>query len=227
PIASYYALCKPDAEKMPESAWKFFFYLSTWSSMAYIILIKKKASYFINPSIVWRDYSVDSAIEMDIYVIYLIQLSFYCHSLYSTLRVDQWRKDSPTLMVHHVLCVLLISISLATKLYCRLYCFPLKQVYMASVYVSAQQIKVPFILPIVAMLWILLLMNVYWFTFILKLLYKVVTGQIKELDDNREYSVDKSSKTSEESDEDQLKNGRYYLRQRKIDYNLLHTGRSQ
>ncbi|CAG2118804.1 unnamed protein product [Medioppia subpectinata] len=98
---------------------------------------------------------------------------------------------------------------------------------MASVYVSAKQIKVPFILPIVAMLWILLLMNVYWFTFILKLLYKVITGQIKELDDNREYSVDKSSKTSEESDEDQLKNGRYYLRQRKIDYNLLHTGRSQ
>ncbi|CAG2108706.1 unnamed protein product, partial [Medioppia subpectinata] len=46
PIACYYALCKPDAEKMPESAWKFFFYLSTWSSMAYIILIKKKASYF-------------------------------------------------------------------------------------------------------------------------------------------------------------------------------------
>jgi len=278
PIGSYFQLSRQDSAKMPESAWKFLFYLSTWSSMAYIILVKKRCSYFINPSIVWQNYSIDSAIETDIYVIYLIQLSFYCHSLYSTLRVDQWRKDSPTLMVHHVLCVLLISISLATKthksglfamflhdgcdillegtklsryfkvqggktvknmdivtnigfgcfimawLYCRLYCYPLKQVYMASVYVSAKQIKVPFILPIVAMLWVLLMMNVYWFTFILKLLYKVITGQIKELDDNREYSEDKSSKTDED---DKLTNGRYYLRQRKIDYSLLHTGRSQ
>ncbi|XP_054157239.1 ceramide synthase 1-like [Oppia nitens] len=281
PIGQYYQLTKTDSKKMPESGWKFAFYLSTWSYMAYIIMMRKGAQYFYSPSIVWQNYSIDNPVETEIYVIYMVQLSFYCHSLYSTLCVDQWRKDTPALMVHHVLCVLLISISLATKthksglfamflhdgcdillegtklsryfkiqggrviknmdavtnagficfimawIYCRLYCYPLKQVYMASVYVTAKQIQVPFIQPIVLMLWLLLIMNIYWFTFILKLLYKVVTGQIKELDDNREYSENKNISDDLDSADKLAANGRYYLRQRKIDYNLLHTGRSQ
>ena len=55
-----------------------------------------------------------------------------------------------------------------------------------------------------------------------------MTGQIKELDDNREYCKEKTKNSNElNEDETQLRNGRYYLRQRKINYNLLHTGRSQ
>lgn len=46
----------------------------------------------------------------------------------------------------------------------RLYWFPLKQVYVASVYVEEQAIQVPFITLLVGMLWIILLMNFYWFS---------------------------------------------------------------
>ncbi|XP_017462309.1 PREDICTED: ceramide synthase 1-like, partial [Rhagoletis zephyria] len=69
----------------------------------------------------------------------------------------------------------------------RLYWFPLKQVYVASVYVEEQAIQVPFITLLVGMLWIILLMNFYWFSFALKLLYKVASGQLNELEDNREF----------------------------------------
>jgi hypothetical protein len=60
----------------------------------------------------------------------------------------------------------------------------------------------------------------------------VLTGQMKELEDNREYSDQeitnlKSNDHSNNIDNNKGTNARYYLRQRKIDYNLLHTGRSQ
>jgi hypothetical protein len=55
---------------------------------------------------------------------------------------------------------------------------------------------------------------------------------MKELEDNREYSDQeitnlKSNDHSNNIDNNKGTNARYYLRQRKIDYNLLHTGRSQ
>jgi hypothetical protein len=56
---------------------------------------------------------------------------------------------------------------------------------------------------------------------------------MKELEDNREYSDDETTENIKSNDDsnniDNTKgtNARYYLRQRKIDYNLLHTGRSQ
>jgi len=60
-----------------------------------------------------------------------------------------------------------------------------------------------------------------------------VTGQMKELEDNREYSSEQASlkaKSDDDlnaADDNKGTNARYYLRQRKMDYNLLHTGRSQ
>lgn len=57
-----------------------------------------------------------------------------------------------------------------------------------------------------------------------------MTGQMKELEDNREYPEEKNLKTVDEINTEEgikLTNGRYYLRHRKIDYNLLHSGRSQ
>jgi hypothetical protein len=50
------------------------------------------------------------------------------------------------------------------RFFSRLYLFPLKHIYVASVYVSEVKLHVPFLLPLVMMLWILLIMNVYWFS---------------------------------------------------------------
>ena len=46
----------------------------------------------------------------------------------------------------------------------RLYWFPIKQVYINSVYVESMKIHVPFSTLVVTLLWIILVMNFYWFT---------------------------------------------------------------
>jgi len=47
---------------------------------------------------------------------------------------------------------------------CRLYWFPLKAIYSCSEYFTRNQIKFPFMLILYSMLWIILAMNIYWFT---------------------------------------------------------------
>lgn len=53
--------------------------------------------------------------ERGIYALYLIELGFYIHSLYTTLLVDQRRKDTNTLMLHHIVCILLLVISYCNR----------------------------------------------------------------------------------------------------------------
>ncbi len=53
-------------------------------------------------------------IPWDIYVIYAVQSSYYLHSIYGTLYMDVWRKDSIAMIAHHILTLALIFISYAT-----------------------------------------------------------------------------------------------------------------
>lgn len=156
--------------------------------------------------------------ESGIYWIYAIELGYYFHSLYTTIAVDLRRKDTPVMMIHHLLTILLMTISFATRTHktgllvlflhdgcdiflegtklikyfkvqngkvyhqletfisagfvCflaswivnRLYWFPLSQLYYSSVYVEHLKLHIPFFFLLNAMLWALLVLNVYWFT---------------------------------------------------------------
>lgn len=55
------------------------------------------------------------AVPWDIAVAYLLQGSFYCHSVYATVYMDSWRKDSVVMLVHHVVTLLLIASSYAFR----------------------------------------------------------------------------------------------------------------
>jgi len=46
---------------------------------------------------------------MDIYLVYLGQISFYIHSIYATIFLDKWRKDSVILLTHHFVTIFLIG----------------------------------------------------------------------------------------------------------------------
>ncbi|XP_053208711.1 ceramide synthase 1-like [Panonychus citri] len=254
PIARYYVLPKQESDKLPESAWKFMFYLSTWSYSAYILLWQPGTNYFYKPTDVWKDYSMSLDIPKEIYNIFLIEIGFYLHSLYATIFVDHWRRDSLVLIGHHIVASFLLVFTLSirchrtgliaiflhdacdiilegtkTCLYfkrqnnkninffetianigfllftvtwfiTRLYWFPLRNIFISSIYVHQNGIQVPFILFLNSLLYILLTMNLYWFSFIIKLLFKVITGQTKELEDNREYEHDEFDKTVEEKE---------------------------
>lgn len=60
------------------------------------------------------DWKTGMAVPRDIAVAYLLQGSFYGHSIYATLYLDAWRKDSVVMLVHHVVTLVLIVSSYAS-----------------------------------------------------------------------------------------------------------------
>uniref|UniRef100_A0A4X1U220 COPI coat complex subunit epsilon n=1 Tax=Sus scrofa TaxID=9823 RepID=A0A4X1U220_PIG len=242
PLAKRCRLQPRDAAKMPESAWKFLFYLGAWSYSAYL-LFGTDYPFFHDPPSVFYDWKTGMAVPRDIAVAYLLQGSFYGHSIYATLYMDAWRKDSVVMLVHHVVTLVLIVSSyafryhkvgilvlflhdisdvqleftklnvyfksrggshhrlhaLAADLGClsfslswfwfRLYWFPLKVLYATS-YCSLRSVPdIPFYFFFNALLLLLTLMNLYWFLYIVAFAAKVLTGQVRELKDVREYDT--------------------------------------
>ena len=54
-------------------------------------------------------------VPQDIYMLYVVEAGFYFHSIYATLFMDQWRRDSILMIAHHVLTNLLIFFSFAFR----------------------------------------------------------------------------------------------------------------
>lgn len=241
PFARLCRMSEKDVQKYPESAWKFLFYLSTFAGAFYIIFGQTCCNYFNRRSLIWNDFSIDDVLPENVRILYLIEISFYIHSIYAVLCLDEWRKDSLVMFAHHIITLSLLTLSLATKAHrvgilvlllhdgcdvimeatkcllglktmgglvgklvdvlsgigfllflsswavCRLYWFPLKAIYSCSEYFLQNQMKFPFMLVLYSMLWIILVMDVYWFTFIVKILVNIITGKSK-IEDNREYS---------------------------------------
>uniref|UniRef100_A0A8D0GXZ2 Ceramide synthase 1 n=1 Tax=Sphenodon punctatus TaxID=8508 RepID=A0A8D0GXZ2_SPHPU len=236
-----------DAAKMPESAWKLLFYTLSWSYGTYLLFFTDYP-FFYDPPSVFYDWKKGMDVPTDIAVAYLMQGSFYGHSIYATIYMDAWRKDSVVMLVHHIVTLTLITFSYAfryhnvgilvlflhdisdvqlefTKLnvyfkyrggvyhrlndvisdigcltfsiswfWFRLYWFPLKVLY-ATCHSSLQSVpNIPFYFFFNALLFLLTLMNIYWFLYIVLFVAKVLTGQVQEVNDVREYDVDDSKK---------------------------------
>ncbi|NXQ09437.1 CERS1 synthase, partial [Vidua macroura] len=101
-----------DAAKMPESAWKLLFYSLSWSYGAYLLFCTDYP-FFHDPPSVFRGWQRGMEVPGDIAVAYLLQGSFYGHSLYATAYMDTWRKDSLVMLLHHVVALTLIASSYA------------------------------------------------------------------------------------------------------------------
>lgn len=71
----------------------------------------------------------------------------------------------------------------------RLHYYPRKVMYAASTGLFVKQVFPSHYLFFLALLSVLLLMNLYWFALIVLFTVRVLTGDIQELDDTREYDV--------------------------------------
>ncbi|NXM64930.1 CERS1 synthase, partial [Illadopsis cleaveri] len=103
-----------DAAKMPESAWKLLFYSLSWSYGAYLLFCTDYP-FFHDPPSVFYDWQQGMEVPRDIAMAYLLQGSFYGHSLYATAYMDTWRKDSVVMLLHHVVALTLIASSYAFR----------------------------------------------------------------------------------------------------------------
>ncbi|XP_017693655.1 PREDICTED: ceramide synthase 1 [Lepidothrix coronata] len=198
PFGEWCNLQPKDAAKMPESAWKLLFYTLSWSYGTYLLFFTDYP-FFHDPPSVFYGWKQGMEVPTDIAVAYLLQGSFYGHSIYATAYMDTWRKDSVVMLLHHVVTLTLIASSYAFspgRFWFRLYWFPLKVLY-ATCYSSLQSVpNIPFYFFFNALLLILTLMNIYWFLYIVLFVAKVLMGQMQEVNDVREYDVEDTGKSA-------------------------------
>ncbi|XP_046857899.1 ceramide synthase 1-like isoform X2 [Xenia sp. Carnegie-2017] len=116
PLAYWMKFTPKNKKKFPESAWKFLYYFSIYTYTC-ILLFGKQYRFYSDPKTCWTEWFVGMPIPFDIYYLYCIQTSFYVHSVYATLFMDIWRKDSIAMLIHHFLTVFLLSFSYAVRYY--------------------------------------------------------------------------------------------------------------
>ncbi|KAK6314317.1 hypothetical protein J4Q44_G00157760 [Coregonus suidteri] len=114
PFAQWCCLQPKDTAKMPESAWKLVFYTMSWSYSTYLLFFTNY-TFFHDPPSVFYDWKSGMTVPTDIAIAYLIQGSFYGHSIYATVYMDDWRKDSTVMVVHHLVTLALITFSYAFR----------------------------------------------------------------------------------------------------------------
>ncbi|TRZ03303.1 hypothetical protein DNTS_027472 [Danionella cerebrum] len=265
PFGQWCCIPPKDVSKMPESAWKLVFYTMSWSYSTYLLFFTSY-SFFQNPPSVFYDWKSGMSVPTDIAIAYLIQGSFYGHSIYATIYMDAWRKDSLVMVVHHFITLALITFSYAfryhnigilvlflhdindiqleftkinvyfkirggkeylindvlsnmgavsfsiTWFWFRLYWFPLKVMWATCVTSIKTVPDIPFYFFFNMLLFALLLMNIYWFLFIVLFVAKVLTGQMKEVNDVREYEEEVQTgklrtETTDQTEEKHEQNG--------------------
>ncbi|XP_035425643.2 ceramide synthase 1 [Cygnus atratus] len=99
---------------MPESAWKLLFYTLSWSYGIYLLFFTDYP-FFYDPPSVFYGWKKGMDVPTDIAIAYLLQCSFYGHSIYATVYMDTWRKDSVVMLLHHVVTLTLIAFSYAFR----------------------------------------------------------------------------------------------------------------
>uniref|UniRef100_A0A8C4QS21 Ceramide synthase 1 n=1 Tax=Eptatretus burgeri TaxID=7764 RepID=A0A8C4QS21_EPTBU len=114
PLARWLQLRPSDASKFPESAWKLLYYTPAWLYSSYL-LFWRGHSFFHNPPSVFYGWQSRSLVPWDIYTAYILQGSFYAHSMFGTLYMDAWRRDSVVMLVHHFITLSLIVCSYAFR----------------------------------------------------------------------------------------------------------------
>ncbi|VDL75699.1 unnamed protein product [Nippostrongylus brasiliensis] len=233
-------------KKFPESVWKLVYYGISWLFALFVHTRIADINSFIDPVTMWKGWEEGNSppIHPAVLVIYGTQAAFYIHSIYATLYLDLWRKDSWLMFAHHfvALSMLLLSyvnnftlcgalllflqdssdamlemakigmymrrrkngcyykyIDLAGStvfvlfalnwMLCRLYWYPCKLLYgtlYGAVYLGPQ--VAPFFPVLGFMLILIYAMNIYWFNFIARMLWRVATTG-EEPEDNREWDT--------------------------------------
>ena len=79
-----------------------------------------------------------------------------------------------------------IAFLLSSRLYCRLYLYPLKVLHSCGCDARPIVPTAPFYFFFNAMLWVLFLMNIWWFTFIVWLIVRIIIGKSTGVEDTRE-----------------------------------------
>ncbi|KER24166.1 hypothetical protein T265_08104 [Opisthorchis viverrini] len=179
-------------QRLLESSWKAFWFLVLWLCTFHTLILSGRTD-FQYPLRIFKGVRFevgyfDVPTPPDYYRVYLLQLGFYLHSLWSVLFIDVWRKDSAVLIIHHFMTLLLLQFSLVLRLHrigaLVVFLHDLNDVFLeiakVNVYLQTRHGKKRPINVILANLFFALftiswvIMRLYWFP--LKVLYATSWG---------------------------------------------------
>lgn len=103
-----------DQKKLPESIFLVLMYSTFWIWECKIVL---DFDFLHDPAATFRNWPVkrDEPIPSDVYWLYVSVLGFYIQALFACLCVDEKRKDTEVMVLHHVCTIFLISFSLGMR----------------------------------------------------------------------------------------------------------------
>ncbi|XP_057306129.1 ceramide synthase 1-like [Hydractinia symbiolongicarpus] len=110
PLGRYFNFTTKDQTKLLESGSKILYY-SAFFMFEYYLVNFKYPDYINNPVTQWQGWYQEMNIPDDIFYLYMLEAGFYFHSIYATLFMDVWRKDSIAMLLHHILANMLIIFS--------------------------------------------------------------------------------------------------------------------
>ncbi|CAJ0595472.1 unnamed protein product [Cylicocyclus nassatus] len=243
-------------DKFPESVWKVTYYGSSWIFSLFVHTCIPEVKSFNDPLSMWEGWSegIPPPIHPAILLVYASQTAFYIHSIYATLYLDIWRKDSWLMFIHHFVTITMLLLSyvdnftlcgglllllhdssdalldlaklgmylrrrkngdyykiidiagstiflifVANWILCRLYWYACKLLYgtlYGAIYFGPQDAT--FFPVLGVMLVMIYALNIYWFNFIARMLWRVITTG-EEPEDNREWDTTAVSGLSQSS----------------------------
>jgi len=94
-------------KKVTELSFNMIVGLVAWIHIAYLTLYKYDI--FYNPTKILYDWDINREADLHQSFVFLYQAGFYIHRTYASWFEDEWRKDSPVLMAHHIFTFMLLS----------------------------------------------------------------------------------------------------------------------
>ncbi|MCP9257346.1 Longevity-assurance protein [Dirofilaria immitis] len=170
-------------KRVSEAAWRFLFYLCIWL-YGFYVLFDQPQLYDVTEC--WRNWP-HHPLTNGVWWYYVIETAFYCSLIISSLLFDIRRADFIQMTFHHIITIMLLSLSFADYQW--------------------QNLRQPPLVPrlFVAMLLCLMVLHIYWTFIILKVAQKSVQSS-HDINDIREESDDEVSDSSSENVDAAVKN---------------------
>lgn len=113
PVGRCCTLPENQHKKFAESAWLALTYTVFQLFTTYLCVYKYQL--FTDPMKICYEWNPSKEIPWDMCAAYLLQASFYVHASWATCVLDEWKKDSPLLLVHHAVTIILMGTSYAYR----------------------------------------------------------------------------------------------------------------
>lgn len=102
-----------DQERLDESVWRLIYYTFSSSWLLYTCFFRHQAQKYLYKNTKVTEYLF--GVDLDEYLICMLETGFYLHATYAIVFEDIWRRDSPMMLLHHIAAIFSVLGLYATR----------------------------------------------------------------------------------------------------------------